>query len=240
MDAEFRQRLDEAREAWPHFVGWIDANEALIEGFDPDRWHYPDWERRASPEAVEAHFGRSMPEDYYRFLRALSFAQAWAQELGVAGELLIHPEVPGQGRELRRHGPPELYPFAWMGVAGISYNFVFDGPDYVVAYFQPVDDPPVPWCYPSVAVFARCLALHGLGSARLNPRALRPSPPSPPARPEDYVGIFLEAAVLTRAFNLTFPNSDGYDLADEATALVRKQVEGGRYSVLAALFEEES
>jgi hypothetical protein len=243
MDMDFRQRLEEAREAWPELVGWVEANEALVDRFDPERFHYPDWERVATPEAVEAHFGRQLPHDYYRLLRALSFTHARAAERGVfGGPLSIYPELSAPDRELRRYDnqPPQLYPFAWMGVDGVSYNFVFDGPDYVVAHFQPIDDEVVPWCYPDLAEFLRCKALQSLASARRDPRAIRIVNPSLPTPPEDYGDIFLEVAVLMRAFSLTLTDSDGYALADEATALVRKQVHAGRYPVLSALWDADA
>ena len=237
------ERLAKHRGDYPKFFAWVSSNPQVVVDFDCGRWESPAWENRVTPQALAQIFGRPMPEEYFRFLRAYCYAEARKNLLGLSAEGGLHVDPVeafrlAEGEEagaisILRYDvqPEEFYPFAQMGVDGVSYNFYFDGDGFVVVYFSPMDETQVPFFYPDLESFLIDEILAALD--RMEPdEALR--------RELDRMGIgtnfregtCLDCITFIEAFGLDLPTIKREQFGELCKERVRSMVRSGKFSHL--------
>lgn len=216
----------------PTFHDWVCSHCQVVEAFRPSQWASPIWAERVDDWRIAQIFGRSMPEEYFRFLFAYCHASAWEDRLDMhEGGLSIDPiealelvdgEPWNRIRPFRYHDQPaEFHPFAQMGVGGVSYNFwSLDADRHVIAYHAPSDHAhPVPYLYPDMAAFLTHRILGALD--RLEPsEAERRSLESRGLRPRFRDASALECAVYIAAFGLAIEAEDPGAFGDACTKSV--------------------
>ena len=184
-----------------------------------------------------------MPEKYFRFLRAFCYAEKHKRLLGIEcqGGMHIYPETVArlaEGEEVEtitpfRYSsqPEEFYPFAIMGVDGVSYNFYFDGDEYVVVYFSPMDSEEVPFCYPDMESFLIDRILGSL--ALLEPDEFyKKTLESYGIEAEFPEATCLDCAVFMTAFRLQITTTDQERFQNECRDRVKSGVQAGKLPLL--------
>lgn len=228
MSAEVMGRLAYLRDRFPGFWRWFQKNGDELVAFDPTTWSLGNWARNLTPEVVAGHYGRPLPRDFFTLLRAACFVRSRRPEqwevldgLGVLVREAAHMVLGQQPGFLRYEGQPEAFlPIAQTGCDGESYNLYFDGDDYVVAFYAPMDfECEVSVCYTGIRSWLTAHLLEFLAAAE-KPDWLNADE------------TYLEAAAVLIAFDLHLPQLPAAEARAAEMEAVRQLVAAGRFPEL--------